>query len=294
MHVVRNLYSMVRTKTFQQCKQNYLLYLSSTKGRSEKTIENYDRYLKRFLFFTKITYSKDITESLIKEYQVYLDEQMFCSGRNGTACEPLKSKTKNYHLTALRSFIKYLRLQNETIFDPKKIKLSSVSANTREILTEIDIKRLLSAPSGNDLKTLRDRAILFFLFSSGVRVSELCSFNVDIDLTNGLSTVQGKKGKERTIYISPEAKEAVYAYLQARDDTSEALFVNNGKHVSAEGDTRLSSRSVQRIVRQYALQAGISKKITLQEFLKILCKPNLAVRSLYLCRLKVICKVQRF
>lgn len=255
---------MAIAKTLEQHKQKFLLYLSLEKGRSEKTVENYDRYIKKFLYFTKATYIKDVNEDSVREYQTWLSKQTFCSGGNGVECELLKKNTQNYHFTALRSFIYYLGLHHETVCKPEDVTLSQVSQSVPDVLTDTEVNTLLHTPEGNDVKTLRDRAVLFFLFSTGVRVSELCSLNADIDLARDELAVLGKGGKERVVYLSPEAKEVVHAYLEARDDTSDALFVNNGKRISFEGETRLSVRSVQRIVRQYALQTGISKKITPQ------------------------------
>lgn len=284
-------YFMAIAKTLHQHKQKFLLYLSLEKGRSEKTIENYDRYIKKFLFFTKATYIKDITEDSVREYQDWLRNQMFCSGRDATACEPIKGTTQNYHLSALRSFLKYLRLQYETELAPSEIALSHVSRTTPHTLSDMELNKLLSTPQGNDVKTLRDRAILFFLFATGVRVSELCALNTDIDLTNDEIPVYGKGEKMRMVYLSPEAKEAVHAYLEARDDTSEALFVNNGKRVSLEGDTRLSSRSVQRIVRQYGLEAGIAKKIT-PHTLRHTCRSDLQSKGADTVSLKMLLGVE--
>jgi len=105
------------------------------------------------------------------------------------------------------------------------------------------------------------------LFSTGLRVSELTALNRDIDLKKDELSVRGKGDKIRLVFISDDAKQALKQYLDKRDDMDEALFIQvpskSGKKVMQKRDTlRLTSRSVERIVKQYAIQSGISKKVT--------------------------------
>jgi len=109
---------------------------------------------------------------------------------------------------------------------------------------------------------LRDRAILETLFSTGLRVSELVSLNQDIDLSRDELTVRGKGEKLRVVFFSPSAKDAIRAYQKARKDFDEALFVQYGKNTGASKNRRLTPRSVERLVKKYAIKAGITKKVT--------------------------------
>lgn len=238
-------------------KEDFLTYIEIERGLSPKTIENYNRYLSCFITHTKIKNVSEITGTVIQKYCVWLTSKIV---QKGTRC--IKNKTKNYYLIALRTFLKFLQKQGVATVDPKKIKLSKAENFNPETLSEVEITRLRNSASGRDIKSLRDNAILWLLFSSGLKVSELCALQADIDLNGEAVVVQGKE--DRVVVISPEARDAVQAYLHARVDTGDALFVNNGKKFSSEGSTRLSPRSVQRIVKQYALKSGIQKIVTPQ------------------------------
>ncbi|MEK7213568.1 MAG: tyrosine-type recombinase/integrase, partial [Patescibacteria group bacterium] len=114
---------------------------------------------------------------------------------------------------------------------------------------------------------LRDKAMLELLFSTGLRVSELCSLPSDINLKLDEISVRGKGEKVRVVFISENAKKAVKEYLNKRDDMDDALFVQistkkNEKLAQKRDSMRLTPRSVERIIKQYAIQAGISKKVT--------------------------------
>ncbi|MEK7505535.1 MAG: tyrosine-type recombinase/integrase [Patescibacteria group bacterium] len=258
-------------------KRRFLEYLEIEKGRSLKTVENYDRYLSRFLAYSKAKKPKDITDDSVREYRLWLNRQAI----SPTARETLKKKTQNFYLIALRSFLKYLMRMKIESLPPERIELAKVPERSLDLMTGDELARLLKAPDTSNLRGLRDRAILQFLFSTGLRVSELCALNSDIDLKNDELSVRGKGDKVRVVFISGEAREVVQAYLKARKDMHEALFVNLGKAVGrrveavdakdqglkpkayglpAEG--RLTPRSVERLVAQYAIKAGISKKVT--------------------------------
>jgi len=112
------------------------------------------------------------------------------------------------------------------------------------------------------LKELRDKAILELLFSTGLRVSELCALNADIDLKKDEMSVRGKGDKNRVVFLSDSAKEAIKKYLSARKDMGEALFVSVGKNTTDKESKRLTPRSIERIVKHYAITAGITKKVT--------------------------------
>src|SRR4029077_11317706 len=107
--------------------------------------------------------------------------------------------------------------------------LAKTAERSLDLITSTELTRLLNTPSGSDLKSLRDKAILELLFSTGLRVSELCALTADIDLRSDELSIRGKGGKVRVVFLSDEAKSFLKEYLAKRKDMSEALFVRIGK-----------------------------------------------------------------
>ncbi len=233
-----------------ELKRQFLEYMEIERGRSVKTIENYNRYLSRFFDFAKIKNSKDISEEKVRSFRIYLNR------------EGLKHKTQNYYLIALRAFLKFLRKRDVESLQPEKIELAKVSMREIDVMSSDELERLLSAPKGEALLALRDRAILELLFSTGLRVSELVSLDRYIDLSKDELTVRGKGDKLRLVFLSQSAKDAIKKYLDKREDMHEALFVNHAKNANAQNTNRLSARSVERMIKKYATQAGITKSVT--------------------------------
>ncbi|OGG45692.1 hypothetical protein A2673_00575 [Candidatus Kaiserbacteria bacterium RIFCSPHIGHO2_01_FULL_50_13] len=237
-------------------KTRFLEYVEIERGRSVKTVENYDRYISRFLAHARATRPEHVTELAVREFRLHLNRQP-------ASAKSLKLKTINYYLIALRAFLKYLRKQNVRSLDPERIELAKVGTRDLDLITADELNRLMKAPSGETLTALRDRAMLELLFSTGVRVSELCALNSDIDLSRDEFTVRGKGDKVRVVFLSPAAKRAVAEYIKKRDDMSDALFVSYARGSARSKDLkRLTPRSVERIVKQYAVKAGITRKVT--------------------------------
>lgn len=234
----------------KKLKVQFLEYLEIEKGRSVKTIENYDRYLIRFFSYAKISSPQSITESLVREFRLHINRKN------------LKLKTQNYYLIALRAFLKFLRKRGLESLEPERIELAKVGARDLDLISNEELNRLMKTPLGNSLNSLRDRAMLELLFSTGLRVSELCSLNRDLDLSRDEFSVRGKGDKIRVVFLSSTAKAAVKDYLKKRGDIDEALFVQFGKAVKNAKDLRLTPRSVERIVKQHAIKAGITRKVT--------------------------------
>lgn len=242
-------------------KTQFLEYVEIEKGRSLKTVENYDRYLTRFLDFSGAKKPKDITDDTLREYRLWLNRQPV-KAEKGMPQGTMKKKTQNYYLIALRAFLKYCMKRGIPSLAPERIELAKVGARSLDLITPDELERLLASPEGSDLKALRDRAILEMLFSTGLRVSELCSLSRDIDLKQDELSVRGKGEKIRVVFISEPAREAVKEYLKARKDMDDALFVNIGKNPKS-AHTRLTPRSIERIIKHYAVKSGIGdKKVT--------------------------------
>jgi len=237
-------------------KQEFLEYLEIEKGRSLKTVENYDRYLTRFFDFSKITNPNQITDDKVREFRLWLNRQF----SNNKKQETVKKKTQNYYLIALRVFLKYLIKRDIKSLAPDKIELAKVPERSLDLISGEELVRLMKAPDGKDIKSLRDKAILELLFSTGLRVSELCSLNTDIDLKKDEMSIRGKGEKVRVVFLSQEAKSTISEYLKERKDMEDPLFIKLDKN--KRDDQRLNRRSIARIVKHYAIKAGISKKVT--------------------------------
>lgn len=239
---------------------DFLEYLEIEQNRSQKTIANYDHYLARLIDYAGDIEVKDITPELVRKWRLWLN-------RLGTnTSDELQKTTQNYHLIALRSFLKYCAKRDIPALSAEKIELARTKRKQVTFLTDDEIKRLFDQPDLKEVGGLRDRAILELLYSSGLRVSELVGLNKDhVNLTRLEFMVRGKGQKDRPIFISPEAAEWVARYLEAREDTSPALFTRIGGHKQTDnsGDfLRLTARSVQRMVARYALLAGITKHVS--------------------------------
>ncbi len=246
---------------FEKAKTDFLEHLEIEQNRSQKTIANYDHYLTRLLDYAgeelKVS---DIDAELIRKWRLWLN-------RLGTnTSDELQKTTQNYHLIALRSFLKYCAKRDIPALPPDKIELARTKRNQVTFLTAEEVERLFEQPDIKTLSGLRDRAILELLFSSGLRVSELVGLNKDnINLKRREFMVRGKGQKDRPIFISEAAANWIQWYLDKRDDTAVPLFIRYGgsKKVDQSGDhSRLTARSIQRMVARYALLAGITKHVS--------------------------------
>ena len=251
----------------------FLEHLEIEKGRSPKTIRNYDFYLRRFSDWANNPTPKQITKELVRKYRLWLNRSL--PGRSG---ENLKKNTQNYHLIALRAFLKYLSKRDIVSLAPEKIELAKQPIRSVEFLEDDELERLLNAPmnkhrrktteAGWSVVQLRDRAIMEMLFSTGLRVSELANLKIEqVNLKRDEFTVRGKGDKPRVVFLSDEAKRWVKQYLAKRTDTSPYLFVSHDRAKKGrKGSGPLTPRSIERLVQRYAKEAGITKRITPHTF----------------------------
>lgn len=246
-----------------ELKTRFLEYIEIEKGRSLKTVENYDRYLTVFLKQSKLIKAEDIKDSTIREFRLWLNRQV--SGNNKKSGKTLDRRTQNYYLIALRAFLKYLARQEVKSLPAERIELAKTTERNLDLITTEELYRFLDSPKGDKIETLRDKAIFELLFSTGLRVSELVSLDRDINLKSDELSIRGKGGKVRVVFLSDKAKKYVSDYLNKRKDLDDALFVNlstNSKKDGSKIELRMTKRSVERIVKKYAIKAGISKKVT--------------------------------
>ncbi|MBI4407806.1 MAG: tyrosine-type recombinase/integrase [Candidatus Kerfeldbacteria bacterium] len=276
----------------KQLITDFLEYMEIEKNRSQATIKNYDFYLHRFVDMTKVSSPTDITADVVRSYRLQLNRLP-----NKDPRTQLKKKTQNYHMIALRAFLKYLAKRDIKTLAAEKIELAKQEDRQVEFLEGSELEELLEAPlktpstslpnplsfqeRGNtktpllkgggarragEVIKLRDKAILELLFSTGLRVSELANLKItDINLKREEFSVRGKGGKVRVVFLSAQAKHWVEQYLAARHDVSPYLFValDRAKTGREDGDAApLTSRSIERIIAHYARAVGIMKKIT--------------------------------
>lgn len=265
---------------------DFLEYMEIEKNRSQATIRNYDFYLRRFVDTMKIKTAEDITMETVRQFRLWLNR---VATRHGVS---LQKKTQNYHVIALRAFLKYLAKRDIKTLAPEKIELAKQEDRQVEFLEGTELEELLEAPvrphptslpnprptpllkgggarRAGEVIQLRDKAILELLFSTGLRVSELANLKIkDINLKRDEFSVRGKGSKIRVVFLSQQAKYWLEKYLAARHDVSPYMFVALDRAANSRGSSRaapteqLTSRSIERIVAKYAKAVGIMKKIT--------------------------------
>ena len=245
----------------------FIEYVEVERGRSIRTAENYRLYMERLVEFAGNIPVYKITDELIRKYRLWLNRYIDEQGRD------LSTITQNYHLIALRNFLKYCSQRDIETLDSGRIILPKIQKKQVSFLLAEEVARMFDTIDSDDANGLRDKAILELLFSGGMRVSELCNLNRDqVNLERREFTVRGKGNKDRPIFISQSAADAIGEYLSSRSDNLKPLFLNNSRNVhknltdsngvDASEQRRLTPRSIQRIVSKYAQAAGITKHVT--------------------------------
>jgi len=241
--------------------QRFLEYLEIEKGRSLKTVRNYKQYISKYIEFSGIKKIDVIDAESIRQFRLHLNRQPGAKTK-GQQSGTMKKRTQNYYLIALRMFLKYLMKQGHKVYSPENIELAKTEARHIDHLDVTELQRMLDVAQ----KHQRNYAIMHMLFSTGLRVSELTSLNRDIDLSKDEMTIRGKGDKLRIVFLSPKARESVREYLNNRTDMDEALFIQEGPRVvkleEQNVSLRLTPRSVERLVKRIAIEAGIAKKVT--------------------------------
>lgn len=241
-------------------KEDFLEYLEIEQNRSQKTINNYRHYLTRLEDFAGDIKVNEIDAEMVRKFRLWLN-------RLGTnTSDELEKTTQNYHLIALRSFLRFCSKRDITSLPPDKIELARTVRKQVTFLNPEELGRLFAKVDISTLGGLRDRAILELLFSSGLRVSELVGLDREhINLKRREFMVRGKGQKDRPIFISQDAADWIERYLAKRTDLSSPLFIRYGgsKKVDQSGNfNRLTARSIQRMVAKTALLAGITKRVS--------------------------------
>lgn len=248
------------SQKYNELVVDFLEYLEIEQGRSQKTIQNYHHYLTRLSDFAGDIDLDELNPELVRRWRLWLNRL------GSDRADELGKLTQNYHLIALRAFLKFCAKRDIPAMSADKIELAKVARKQVSFLTAEEVDRLLSVADTTSVTGLRDRAIIELLFCSGMRVSELAGLDKDhVNLQRREFMVRGKGQKDRPIFISEESAEWIQKYLDQRTDNLKPLFISySGKSTpSMTGDyKRLTARSIQRIVSKLALLAGITKHVS--------------------------------
>ncbi len=246
----------------ERLAQAFFDHLEIEMNRSHRTIDSYQRTLQAFFTWGDIHHPSDITAEQIRQYRLALNRRETKPGST------LKKSTQAHHIIVLRTFLKYLAKHDIETLPAEKIEIGRIPERQVEFLESDEIERLLAAPTGDTLRSRRDRALLELLFSAGLRVSELTGLNRDqVNLAKDEFSVRGKGSKLRIVFLSKSAKTAIAHYLEHRSDIDPALFVAHpkrglvNKRNAARETLRLTPRTIARLVKHYAKKAGIVKDV---------------------------------
>ena len=191
---------------------DFLEYMEVDKGHSILTVRNYDHYLRRFVAFMKengVEEPEKIENGLVHKYRLFLHRLPDNTGK-----EPIATSTANYHLIALRAFLKYLISRGINTLSPERIELAKTGERQISFLDSEELEAILKQPDLRTPQGIRDKAILDLLFSTGLRVSELCHLKRDdINLEKSEFSVVGKGSKVRVVFLDQEARESLKRYL---------------------------------------------------------------------------------
>ncbi len=232
----------------------FLNFLLVEKGLSKKTLEAYSRDIIRYRNFLaehQTAVFSDEDTPLILKYLIHLRK----SG--------LAARSRARHLVAIRGLYRFLVQEKILRNDPARlIDLPRTSLKLPDVLSREEIEVLIQAPDTDKPLGARDAAMLELLYAAGLRVSELTNLKLqDINLEAGFVRVFGKGAKERIVPIGMQAKEKIEYYLKTvrskrlKQQSSPYLFI-------ARANRPMTRQGFWKLLRRYALQAGLNKKIT--------------------------------
>jgi site-specific recombinase XerD len=277
--------------------EKFLTYLRLHKGRSMRTLEQYEFHLWRFFVYLDPRLAKNSENILRNHREIFLDTHPEKRGENrelraelrnkilikvediskddidafrlDLSKDDLSVKTINAHIITFRSWLKYLKKEWLKVLDPTMLDLLKPPDREVTFLTNEEIARFFESIRRNDIQWLRDYAICECIYSTGLRISELTSLDRnDVNLDTLEFAVRGKGSKIRVVYLTEGARDAIRSYLEAREDDFSPLFIRhnfseeNIKSIHLSDDSvRLSRFFITNMVKSYWLQAGILKNM---------------------------------
>ena len=232
---------------------NYIRYLEVERHASRYTVRNYTHDLRHFLEFLEmenVATLGDVDRYVLRRYIASLQEHGF------------EKTSVSRKLSALRSFHSYLMQQNLIDSNPLlTVSAPKLDKRLPSFLSSDEVKHLLEIPDTTTPQGQRDRAMLEFLYASGLRVSEIVGLNLDnVTIETREIRVWGKGSKERMVLIGKPAASALDIYLRdgrrrlLGKSRTEALFINRYGR-------RLSERFLQKAISKYAIKAGLEKRV---------------------------------
>ncbi len=239
--------------------KKYLQDLEEKQRRTSRTAQNYHLYLNRFLQWSKVNNPKDINNSVVIKFENHLKN---LKGRQRN----LTPATINYHLIALRNFIKYLNQHHHKVKVKNQIKLNKIKYSTPRELAPTQLSRLVNAPtttSDRPLIKLRDKALLEILITTGLKLSELASIKIsDINLSKKELAVESFNS--RVLPLDKRTVSTIREYLKLRPGKNPYLFLSldQAARQRQQNNKPLTGRSIERLIEKYAKLAGLPKQIS--------------------------------
>ncbi|MFH1800341.1 MAG: tyrosine recombinase XerC [Candidatus Omnitrophota bacterium] len=235
--------------------EDFLNFLTTEKGASEHTTKNYGIDLREFMKFIAEKELPGLTYLDIRSFLAFLKTREY------------SKSSISRKLACLRSFFKYLVRENILAQNPAAgIATPKKEKRLPSFMNPDEITRLLDAPAKNSWEEKRDKAILEMLYSSGLRVSELAGLNHDdLDFFGGLVRVRGKGKKERIVPVGQTALNSLRAYWDMKAPRETASAIKKPLFISRIG-SRLTDRSVRRMILKYVKRTGLGKEISPHTF----------------------------
>lgn len=251
---------------FTEAHKNFLDYLEVIKNQSPKTVEQYDRHLRKFWEYLEDknidSYNFDVEKIDLKiadGFRTYLHKN---------AKKILSVKTANAYMITIRSFLKYLEKKWYKSLSPTAIDLIKAEDRQVEYLTSEELERLFEKPDTNTIIGTRDLAIMECIYSTWLRISELTNLNrKDINLKRKEFAVRGKWKKVRSVFLTKHAATLIENYLEKRTDNLEPLFIRHNLKIQDidnfdNENVRLTRFFITGMVKKYAEKAFILKNIS--------------------------------
>lgn len=233
-----------------QLIEQFLIYRETVKNSSPRTITNYRHRLGRFSEFVGDLTIDNLKLIHITNFRVKLSQQK------------LNIKTINYHIIALRAFLKFCHRNDVQTIALEKIELAKIPDRVFHFLTEESVLKLMSTPTDfkqDPIKAARDHAILWILYGSGLRVTELCElWHESIKLDSDQFWVIWKWSKLRSVFLTSQARDALNDRFAVKP-SSPTIFCSLANNSFWQ---KLSRNSIEELVKRYAKRAGITTRVT--------------------------------